>query len=272
MPIDDPMSALQAVNANDDRQRSPASRLVKPFLTIARLLVPPGIDVTLGGIQVAGEWLSGREEENRQSLVDAIAEEMKYCESRIQQLISTSEDHRRFMADEMPGLVLDALRRSEQTRSKERISRLGHILGRAAEFGPRDGADHVEEMMRVALELTGREVALLRELFRAHPLKFSRQQQRYIHASAASVWLGIQWHQFGFSEQDVESICGKLQSFGLVGTLDVNRWGPQQAPLAGQRNGYELLQKGKDLIEYIRSEAEAESPPVADNASRLPTT
>ena len=263
MPIDDPISALQAANANDDRQRSPALRLAKPFLTIARLLAPPCIAVTLGGIHAAVEWLGGREEENRQFLVDAIAEEMKYCESRIRQLISTSEEHRRFMADEMPGLVLDALRRSEQTRSKERISRLGHILGRAAEFGPRDGADHVEEMMRVALELAGRDVALLRELLAVSPIRFSRQLNRCLGGSAQSAWLRIQWEQIGLSVQDVESICGKLLSFGLVAALEMNH-----SPVLGeQRNTYELLQKGKVLLEYIRSEAETESPPVVGDAS-----
>ena len=122
--------------------------------------------------------------------------------------------------------------------------------------------------MRVALELAGRDVALLRELFRVHPIKDSRQQNRCFGGSAQSAWLGIQWEQIGLSEQDVESICGKLHSFGLVGALDM-----QSSPvLRVQRNTYELLQKGKDLIEYIRSEAEAENPPVADNASRLPTT
>ena len=263
MPIDDPISALQAANATDDRQRSPVSHLAKPFLTIARLLAPPGVGVTLGGIQAAVEWLSGREEENRQVLVDAIAEEVKYCNSRIQQLVAASEVHRRFMEDEMPGLVLDALRRAERTRSKERISRLGRILVRAAEFGPRDSADYVEEMMRVALELTGRDVALLRELLAVSPIRFSRQLNRCFGGSAQSAWLRIQWEQIGLSVQDVESICGKLLSFGLVAALEMNH-----SPVLGeQRNTYELLQKGKVLLEYIRSEAETESPPVVGDAS-----
>jgi hypothetical protein len=57
--------------------------------------------------------------------------------------------------------VLDALRRAEQTRPKERIRRLGRILVHVAEAGPKNGTDYVEEMMRIAGALADIEVAAL---------------------------------------------------------------------------------------------------------------
>ena len=109
MAIDDPVSAIQSLNASDERQQSPVSRFAKEFLALTKLLSPRSAEFTLDGIKAAVGWLGRREERNRQELVDAIAEELKYRSSQIERLMVESEDHRRFLADEMPTLVLDAL-------------------------------------------------------------------------------------------------------------------------------------------------------------------
>src|ERR1035438_10155056 len=82
MPIDDPMSVLQSLNASDERQRSPVSRVAKQFLTLLKLL--PGTGFTLDGIGTVVEWLGQREEANRQELVAVIAEELKYRGAQIE--------------------------------------------------------------------------------------------------------------------------------------------------------------------------------------------
>ena len=53
MPIDDPTTALQALNLSDERQRSPLSRFAKPFLAFTKLIAPPGGELTLGGLEAA---------------------------------------------------------------------------------------------------------------------------------------------------------------------------------------------------------------------------
>ena len=60
MPIDDPTTALQALNLSDERQRSPLSRFAKPFLAFTKLIAPPGGELTLGGLEAAVDWLGGR--------------------------------------------------------------------------------------------------------------------------------------------------------------------------------------------------------------------
>jgi hypothetical protein len=157
------------------------------------------------------------------------------------------------------------MRRAEEVRAKERIRRLGRILVHAAQVGPRDGADHAEEMMRVAVDLTERDLAVLRAMQSAHPLRITGPaQERYMRLNAAAIFERIEWRKLGFSEQELESTCCKLQSFGLVGRLDagVKPYGP----LDGQRSAYELLRKGWDFVEYIRSAAESEESAAHQNA------
>jgi hypothetical protein len=222
MTIDEPISALQSLNASDERQRSPISRFAKPFLVIARQFAPGG-DLTLGGIESVIDWLNDRAERNCQELVDVMAEELKYCGRQIKALVDQSEAHRRFMADEMPGLLLDGLRRAEQVRKKDRIHRLARILVHAVEVGPREpeGADVAEEMMRIAMELAERDLIALREMKEAYSLQgFGPGPERYLRHTAAGSFVKIKWDQLGFSEQKLESVCCKLQSFGLLGRLD----------------------------------------------------
>ncbi|MGD0012701.1 MAG: hypothetical protein ABSE93_29680 [Terriglobia bacterium] len=58
-------------------------------------------------------------------------------------------------------LVLDAAHKAENTRAKERVKRIGLILANGiVELKPPD-ADEIEEMMRVAMELSDRDIEFL---------------------------------------------------------------------------------------------------------------
>ena len=251
MAIEDPISALQSLNASDNRQRSPVSRLAKPFLAIVKLFTPPGGEFTFGGIEAAVDWLGRREEENRQELVEVLAEELKYRGSQIEQIMAESQEHRRFMAEDMPGLVLDALRRAEQTRAKDRIHRLARILVHAAEVGPQDGADYPEEMMRIALELMDRDVLVLREIYRALASSVvGGSRGATPHTTALQQWRNITG-RLSMTEGEVLSTCLKMEGYGLVRRAeDRSKNNLSDEPLA-----FGLLHKGKDFVEYLQSAA-----------------
>jgi hypothetical protein len=253
MPIDDPISAVQALNASDDRQRSPVPDLAGHFLRVVRLFAPKEADIPIAALESAVGWLDRQRAENREQFVDSIAEELKFRANQIERLLTESEERRRFMADQMPGLVVDGLRRAEQTRATERVRRLGRVLVHAVEVGPRDGADYAEEMLRIAAELAEREIAVLNEMKRAYPRSIAGPtNERYFHLMAARPFERIKWRELGFPPQELESICCKLQSFGLVGRVD--SLVPYRR-LEGQRSAYELLRKGWDFVEYIRTSA-----------------
>ena len=103
----------------------------------------------------------------------------------------------------------------------------------------------------MAMDLTERDASLLGDMESAHPLRLVRNEDRYIKGSAVSVWDSLDWKARGYSEQELESICCKLQSFGLVSSLDLGNRRPR-GPGSSQQNGYEILQKGMDFVAYIR--------------------
>jgi hypothetical protein len=134
VPIDDPITALQALNQSDERQRSPVSRFAKPFLAITKLTAGAGAVLTLDGVRAAVEWLDRQAESNLKDFVDVLADELKYHGAKVQKLLTDNEAQQKFVADDLPGLAVDALRRAEQCRAKDRIGRLANILAHAAEL------------------------------------------------------------------------------------------------------------------------------------------
>ena len=77
---------------------------------------------------------------------------------------SSTEVVRRERENTARELLLDASRKGASTRSRERVRRIALILANGiTETEPADG-DEVEEMMRVAMQLSDREVEFLHEL------------------------------------------------------------------------------------------------------------
>lgn len=245
MPIDDPVSALQSLNASDERQRSPISRFSKPFLAIAKL-VAPGAAFGLAGVEAAVNWVDGRDESSRQELVTILADELKHTGVMIQKIILDNEAQKRFLEDDLPGLTVDALRRAEQCRAKDRIARLARILAHAAEIGARDGADLVEEMMAVATGLSESDVLILRQATLEFHAETSTHKQEAQRAVAQRAWLRVS-EKAAIPEDEIVSIGLKLESFGLAARVETGQpWGP---PI------FRPLDRGYKFIEYIRGGA-----------------
>ena len=89
-------------------------------------------------------------------------------------------------------LLLDAARKAEETRSYERIKRIAMILsGAVVQLEPVD-ADDVEEMMRVAMSLSDKDVLLLKELVRIMGVVVSKQG-RIDRPNAYTAWQNGSW-------------------------------------------------------------------------------
>jgi len=253
MPSDDSILAIQALNESDERQRSPIHRFAQSFLEIVKLFSPPGSELTLGGISAVFGWLDKRSSDNLAELVTVLADELRHRGAQIQRLMQETEEHRKFVADDLPGLVLDALRRAEGVRAKDRIKRLATVLVHAAEVGRRDLADYAEEMLRIATELSEPDVVALREIVEVQA-RLIRKDLGRVTPRVAHDWMPqilASLKGTGFLQGEIDSICAKLESFGLVTKTErnVNLISDNPTP-------YALLQKGADFIAYIRSESQ----------------
>jgi hypothetical protein len=244
MAIDDPISALQSLEASDQRQRSPVTRFAKQFLSIVKMF-SLGNELTFAGIEAAVDWVSRREEENRQEFVEALAEQLRHRGSQIEQLLATSERHRRFMAEEMPGIVLDALRRAERARTKQQIHRLAKALIHTAAAGPSDGVDVAGEMLGLTMAVSENEVRVLQATVEQNEIETRRQPHQDRYTRGLIAWDRVR-DIVGLEVDELESTGSKLQSLGLLGV---------RQPSAPDRTAFVVLQKGQRFLAYIRSNA-----------------
>lgn len=246
MPIDDPISALEALDQSDERQRSPVSRFGKPILAIAKLLAPAGAGFAGSSVEAAVDWLNGRAESNRQEFIRVLSDELKYCLAKIQKLVGEKEAQRRFVADELPGLTVDALRRAEQCRAKERIARLARILSNAASIGAQDGADAIEDMMAVATRLSETDVLILRQATVEYHTEFSAHPQEAQRAVATRAWRRVPTKaKCAISEDDLVTIGSKLESFGMATKVETGQ--PWESPV------FRPLSSAYRFIQYVQS-------------------
>jgi len=194
-------------------------------------------------IDAVAAALDKRARENREYLVDVLADEVQKIWPKLHELQTAHESHRRFMSEEMPGLVLDALRRAESTRAKDRITRLAQVIAHAADVGPRDGADAIEEMLSLAVELSELDVIILRAASSEFAIERASHQQEAIRAVARRAWermlAGV---KMPISQDELVSVGAKLEGFGLV-VMERNPW---EAP------AYRPLERAYKLLEYIQ--------------------
>jgi hypothetical protein len=239
MPIDDPLAAIEQLNESDLRTSSPVTQCVAGLVSYLPLpsLTDKVVDYFVGRLE-------GSRDEKIQLTIDVITTELQYLQNRLRELGEKSDEKSVVSWLE---LVMDGLRKAEQTRAKERVKRIGRILANSIAAVPSPSDDDVEEMMRVAMLLSDSEVKALSALvnLQGHMLTDRGKVNR------SQGWRS--WPQGGWPEiadGDFESTFSKLESLGLVlriappNNVNIN---------ADFQNRYGILRKGRDFITFIKS-------------------
>jgi len=245
VPADDELSAIEFLNDSEERSRSPVWKCAKDTIAaIGAILAPAGL--VLGSIQ---NTLDHRAASNRAELFSALMERVRRNSAVLDDLVANSGAHSRFFTDEFPDLVVEAARRCETVRTKERIKHFAAILAHSLEVGPKDGADYVEEMLRIANDLSDWDVKVLATASSEFHVQLQRTPISTIRAQkletdvvvAARAWTKM---DTGVSADELPSIGAKLQSFGLMSRIEGQ---------TGEQNSFQVLERGRRFIEYIRS-------------------
>jgi hypothetical protein len=247
VPADDELSGIEFLNESEERSRSPVWKFAKDAIAAMSTLVPPA-GMFLGAIENA---LDRHEASNRAELLSALVERVQKHSAVLDELIGKSEPHDHFFTDKFPGLVVEAARRADTVRSKERIRRFAAILAHSLEVGPRDGADYVEEMLRIANDLSDWDVQVLDSAWNEFLVQRQDTPIHLIRANrmesdvdvAARVW--VKMHS-SVPSGELPSIGAKLQSFGLMSRIEGK---------TGEENSFQVLERGRRFIEYICSGA-----------------
>jgi hypothetical protein len=247
MPIgDNPIDALKHQFEMEDLSNSPAT---EGLLKIASYL-------PLGPLGKPLEWLRNRinaqfAERNR-LLLETIEDEVKKHANELERTKTViAENAERTSPQAMLELLLDAVRKAENTRSKERVKRIALILFNAVAEAKAADEDEVEEMMRVAMELGDRDVYFLKDLVNLEGRMLTGDLRRIPRHAAHIRWAEGPWGER--VDPELDSVFNKLESYGLVSKI---------APpnnfniIADYQNRFVLLPKGARFVALIKSRAE----------------
>jgi hypothetical protein len=161
MPADDyPFDALEHQLDLEDASVSPVNKAI--LYVASSLPLPWPINKAVGKIR---EHLGSDSLDRIRIMLEVCVNELRRHDHQIEGLHeSMSADELEKRAETWKELLLDAARKAEATRAKDRLKRIGMILAHSAlEPKPID-ADEIDEMMRVAMELSDRDTVFLREL------------------------------------------------------------------------------------------------------------
>jgi hypothetical protein len=245
MPIDDnPINALKRQFEMEDLSSSPVTGKVIKIASELPIIPSPLAKV----IAWLGKSMAANAAERDHLLMETIAAEVVKHGEDLERTQKVLTDQASRMSEEVLGpLLVDAARKAENTLGKERVRRIGLILANAMiETGPAD-ADEVEELMRVATELSDRDVELLRELVRIEG-DAVRSQGRIPRYDARNRWEQGWWGTRVLPELD--SVFSKLESYGLASRIAPPN---NQNIMADYQNRYVLLPKGARFVDLIKS-------------------
>lgn len=240
MPLDDhPFDALERQFEMENLSVSPVTKVV---LELVSVMHPPWPFDKLVGM-LKGHLTIGSVERIH-LMLKACMDEVRRRDTKYLRNAKTSEASQ--VREEISKeLLLDAARKAENTRAKDRVKRIGLILANAILESKVTEADEIEEMMRVAMELSDRDIVFLRELPKIEGAVLQTQD----HISRHDAY--TRWEQGFWGNRitpEADSVFSKLESYGLVVRIpppnNQNIW-------ADFQNRYVLLAKGVRFVTLI---------------------
>jgi hypothetical protein len=246
MPADDhPFDALEKQLEMEALSVSPVTKVVLSVASHLPLKWPFNKAVEMLKVRlVAGS------SERIGLMLETCMSEVRKHESQIKELSEKKPPEEVRVREEISTeLLLDAARKAENTRAKERVRRIGIILANAVLQPTRTDADEAEEMMRIAMELSDRDVQLLGELVRIEGAMLQTQAHipRY---DAHHKWEEGFWRTR--IDPEIDSVFSKLESYGLVVRIPP----PNNLNImADYQNRYVLLKKGLRFSTLTRQAA-----------------
>jgi hypothetical protein len=184
-----------------------------------------------------------RREENTAYLLDATISKLHRLEAQFKNF---SDEHKKFVENELPGLIVEAVSSAMQTRSLERIDRMSLIVVNALRQGPDADLGKADEAIRISADLDRQDIDVLAKMYDAQANEIRRSGFLPELNVVNNSWRALQDQFPIFKSGEIYSICSKLQSFGLVAqvraistTLDLTS------------TPYCILRKGAEYLEAL---------------------
>jgi hypothetical protein len=243
---DNPIEVLRKQFELEDISNSPVSEVVvKVGARLSEFLPLPSTIQSV--IQAVGDTIRTEGVERIAIMLKTVADEVLKHDREINELRERlSREQQKARNEQEARLVVDGARRAFNTRSIARVERLGVILAQTLKSPLAPDEDEIEEMMRVATELTEVDVNYLRELVKIQGgyLHGKSHVERY---TAYQSWTSGPWGER--VDPTLDSVFHKLESFGLVSAIAPNNTFNISADI---QTRFVLLPKGKRFADLIK--------------------
>jgi hypothetical protein len=216
---------------------SAAPRVVTTILDVLSSLGAKPLKPVAAIMKLANE----RRASNVQYLLEATIARLRTVEDELKSL---SEEHKRFIEEEFPRLLLEAVDRAQQASSKSKIDRLSMIVVQTTLQGPTASLAEADEALRITVDLNEEDIDVLASINSVQMLELRGSFIPDINIVNQS-WKKLQGLA-PFNSPKSYSICAKLQSFGLI--VQVERI-PTMLDL--KAIPYSILKKGADYLDTI---------------------
>jgi hypothetical protein len=247
MAIDNPLDQALAQIEAEKRDTNPAIEhlvVARPFL---RFMAAAAAALKVGNVGEAVSALKALADsfsrDRSEYLFGVVISELRVLSERFEHL---DQAHQEYLDRDWPALFLDADKKARETRGREKIERIGRVVSGAA-YSPRP-PDETEEFMRIAMSLDDRDVQVLKIICDLQGKMIRPETGRVRSYDAYSSW-GVVCsgaRSSGILQGELDSICGKLESFGLItrGEKHTNLIGDEPTPFA-------LLLRGGAFLETV---------------------
>jgi len=240
--IDDPIEALEGQLELEDSSSSIISRALLTTLQLFPLPWPLS-----AAVEALDKQIDSDRYDRLKIYVQTIAGAMKAIQELVDRNSRRLDDIEATQrAKSTCKLLVEGARRVASTLSIPRVVRIGVILARGVTEEKLPDEDEIEEMMRIARELTEQDIDYLRELVRIYgeAVKKNGRVDRY---TAFQFWVKGRWGES--RNPEIDSVCSKLESFGLAASIPGNNTFNVMADI---QNRYVLLPKGLRFTELIK--------------------
>jgi hypothetical protein len=239
MAIDNPIDANERLRETEELSQSPVTKYLEEIASA----------INLPGMEFVRAVLQKRKEQQTHLLLEAFKQEIQRHTRQLDSLMSSKQSvgDKLRSEEELVKLAMEALRRAGDTRAEQRVKRIGAILANAYVNPASIDSDSAEEMMRIAQDLTDRDVMFLRDLFQVEGERVRKLGSIHRY-DAYELWLKGPWR--GRIDPELDSVFSKLESYGLVSRLAP----PNSINITGDyQHRYVLLPKGVQFVDMIGS-------------------
>ena len=220
----------------------------------------PGIQIVIGiGQKVAGlagfdftkfeelslAALQKNSKENLAYLFESLAEDVKRIDTKLEAFESSGVEEQRALNE----LVSEAVARSAEAKSKDRVRRIARIVANAFRSGPKEDYQAERELIDAATQIAESDVFILGVMMRHQGEVVKNGVGIADMNSANDSWKQMREENKEFRDPHIHVSCARLQAQGLIIRMD-----RKNTTLDLATNAYSLTTFGVRFCEWCLQE------------------